>query len=725
MALTASIVNFKIVMDRDAFGGPVFTFTDLTDYAGNGVTFADVKGAIKIQYGGFTYYDNLANVAVDPDIDCSDAGQVNGNATRANTKPVPIALPTDANGNVVSGQYTFTYTVTDGVATVSNTVVIDATFELPQGKLTGTVDLTPTSPNITVIDETNYVVRNITPAAATPQITLYYPGDAGAAPTVVSASLLEVVIFYTGQQVARLSAPKVWDYSSKIVSQSFTSLSVGDSVGTFFLEIHDTVTARVEIDVELNNSICALFCCLTKFAEKLEAAKGRPTEYARLLDIAGTVAFYYQSISAAYDCSKTENVNQWAEDIRALVKCGDDCACDGDEPVQISPITGAGDQLSFLDLNDTPSSYTGEALRLVRVNAAQDALEFTDNVDTFIKLTDTPASYAGEALKIVQVKSTEDGVEFTNAIEAASVKLTGGVGNQGLMTWNTDEETVDLVTNGETIQIGQDLEYHVRNTSGSTIPKGTPVMATGTIGNSGRITVSPMDGTVVTNAKFFLGLADEDILDTEDGKISSFGKIRGVNASGSVFTAAPQVWNDGDVIWIDTTTVGKLTNVAPTSGMKLPIAFVISNNSNGTLFVRATNGTSINEANDIELTSLTSAQILQYNGTSWINTSNSLITTRKPSLDIPSSTVLQPALAGHFIYSTAGAPVTFDIDTQANANWERDTEIEILQYGATAITVTAPVGVTLNGVSGNSINLPGAYRKALLKNLGPDLWVLA
>lgn len=689
MALTASIVNFKIVMDRDASGGPVFTFTDLTDYTDNSVVFADVKGAIKIQYGGFTYYDNLANVVVDPDIDCSDAGQVNGNATRANTKPIPIALPTDANGNIVNGQYTFTYTVTDGVDIVSNTVVIDTTFELPQGKLTGTVDLTPTSPDITVIDNTNYVVRNITPAAATPEITLYYPGDAGASPTVVSASLLKVVIFYTGQQIAKLSAPKTWDYTSKIVSQSFTSLSGGDSVGTFFFEIQDTVTARIEIDVELNNSICSLFCCLTKFAEKLEAAKGRPTEYARLLDIAGTVAFYYQSISAAYDCSKTENVNQWAEDIRALVGCSDDCACDGDEPVQISPITGAGDQLSFLDLGDTPSSYSGEAL------------------------------------KLVQVKSTEDGVEFTDAIEVASVQLTGGAGNQGLMSWNVDEETVDLVTNGETIQIGQDLEYHVRNTSGSTIPKGTPVMATGTIGNSGRITVSPMDGTVVTNAKFFLGLADENILPGDDGKISSFGKIRGVNASGSVFTAAPQVWNDGDVIWIDTTTIGKLTNVAPISGMKLPIAFVISNNSNGTLFTRATNGTSINEANDIELTSLTSTQILQYNGTSWINTSNSLITTRKPSLDIPSSTVLQPALAGHFIYSTAGAPVTFDIDTQANANWERDTEIEILQYGATAITVTAPVGVTLNGVSGNSINLPGAYRKALLKNLGPDLWVLA
>ncbi len=689
MALTASIVNFKVIMDRDASGGPVFAFIDLTNYTDNSVVFADVKGAIKIQYGSTTYYDNLANVVSDPDIDCSDAGQINGNATRANTKPTPIALPTDTNGNVINGQYTFTYTVTDGVAIVSNTAVIDTTFFLPEGKLTGTVDLTPTSPNITVIDNTNYVVQNITPAAATPQITLYYPGDAGVSPTVVNASLLEVVIFYTGQQIAKLSAPKIWNYTSKIVSQSYTSLSLGDSVGTFFFEIQDTVTARVEIDVELNSSICSLFCCLKDFAAKLDASKSRPSEYARLLDIAGTVAFYYQSISAAYDCSKTENVNQWAEEIRSLVGCDDDCACNGDQPVQISPITGAGDQLSFLDLNDTPTSYELQALKLLQVNAAEDAVEFTDT------------------------------------IEVASLKFTGGVGSQGTMSWNTDEETVDLITNGETIQIGQDLEYHVRNTSGSTIPKGTPVMATGTIGNSGKITIAPMDGTSIANAKLFLGLANENILNGENGKVSQFGKIRGVNASGSVFTVAPQVWNDGDVIWIDTTTVGKLTNVQPTSGIKLPIAFVISNNSNGTLFVRATTGSKIVEAHDVTLTSPTSGEILQYTGSTWINTSNSLVTTRRPSLDIPGSTVLDTSLAGHFIYSTAGAPVTFDIDTQANANWERDTEIEILQYGATAITVTAPVGVTLNGVSGNSINLPGAYRKALLKNLGPDLWILS
>ena len=60
MALTASIIDFKVVMDRDASGGPVFTFTDQTDYD-SVTTFENVHGALKIEYGTTSYYDNLAN----------------------------------------------------------------------------------------------------------------------------------------------------------------------------------------------------------------------------------------------------------------------------------------------------------------------------------------------------------------------------------------------------------------------------------------------------------------------------------------------------------------------------------------------------------------------------------------------------------------------------------------------------------------------------------------
>jgi hypothetical protein len=49
---------------------------------------------------------------------------------------------------------------------------------------------------------------------------------------------------------------------------------------------------------------------------------------------------------------------------------------------------GGGGASDFTDLGDVPSSYSGEALKLVRVNAAEDALEFTAPVSGISGLTD-------------------------------------------------------------------------------------------------------------------------------------------------------------------------------------------------------------------------------------------------------------------------------------------------------------------------------------------------
>jgi hypothetical protein len=157
-----------------------------------------------------------------------------------------------------------------------------------------------------------------------------------------------------------------------------------------------------------------------------------------------------------------------------------------------------------------------------------------------------------------------------------SVQLAGGSGDQGTLSWNTDEETLDLVQNNTVLQIGQEVHVHVRNKSGSTIPNGTVVMATGTLGASGRITVAPYDGT--SDVKYIIGLATEDILNGADGKVTSFGKIRGIDTS---------AWNEGDVLYAATS--GGLTNVKPTEGVVNAIAFVINvHANNGTLMVRFT-----------------------------------------------------------------------------------------------------------------------------------------
>lgn len=193
---------------------------------------------------------------------------------------------------------------------------------------------------------------------------------------------------------------------------------------------------------------------------------------------------------------------------------------------------------------------------------------------------DDGVTYVHDSQSRVYMRSTID-VVFESA------QFSGGTGDQGTVSWNTDEETLDLIQNGAVLQVGQEVQIHCRNNTGSAIADGTPVMATGTLGASGRITIAPMDGTSAANAKYMLGIATEDIANGTDGKVTAFGKIRQIDTTDTArFTGTIA---DGDVLYVDPANVGKLTNATPASGeLTMPVAFVIHAASNGTLFVRVT-----------------------------------------------------------------------------------------------------------------------------------------
>lgn len=160
------------------------------------------------------------------------------------------------------------------------------------------------------------------------------------------------------------------------------------------------------------------------------------------------------------------------------------------------------------------------------------------------------------------------------------------VPSAGQMAWNIDENTVDLGLNGATLQIGQEQLVRVRNNTGSIIVNGTAVMATGTLGNSGRVTVAPahINGS---SYKYMLGVVTESIAAGADGFCTVFGKVRGIQTNGANYG---ETWVDGDVIYVKDSDGGALTKVVPVgTQVKLPIAIVIkSHATNGMLFVRVT-----------------------------------------------------------------------------------------------------------------------------------------
>jgi len=67
---------------------------------------------------------------------------------------------------------------------------------------------------------------------------------------------------------------------------------------------------------------------------------------------------------------------------------------------------------TFIKLTDVPNSYSGQALKQVRVNSAATALEFFN--PSFTGLSDVPTSYSGNAGKAVTVNSGETGLQFSS-----------------------------------------------------------------------------------------------------------------------------------------------------------------------------------------------------------------------------------------------------------------------------------------------------------------------
>lgn len=211
-----------------------------------------------------------------------------------------------------------------------------------------------------------------------------------------------------------------------------------------------------------------------------------------------------------------------------------------------------------------------------------------------------------------QITGTAD---ITGATTMPSAQLTGGDGDQGTLLWNSDEDTVSLEMNGTTHFIGQDVVYNVKNQTGSTISKGTAVMASGTLGSSGRILITPAVATGETPARFYIGVTAEDIPNGADGKVVEFGKIKQIDTSS---------YSEGDVLWLDPSNNGGFTTTEPSApNLKIATAFVINSSATaGVMMVRANQGYKLEDLHDVRITAPADGEVLKYDATNgiWYNT---------------------------------------------------------------------------------------------------------
>lgn len=104
----------------------------------------------------------------------------------------------------------------------------------------------------------------------------------------------------------------------------------------------------------------------------------------------------------------------------------------------------------------TPPSLTGNALKFLRVNAGETAVEWVTGgggVTAFTGLSDVPASYAGQGLKLVRVNATPNALEFV----AANASLVG-LGNVA----NVDTTTTANITDSSGKRFVSDANVNVR-----------------------------------------------------------------------------------------------------------------------------------------------------------------------------------------------------------------------------------------------------------------------
>lgn len=202
-----------------------------------------------------------------------------------------------------------------------------------------------------------------------------------------------------------------------------------------------------------------------------------------------------------------------------------------------------------------------------------------------------------------------------NATKTINIDFTTANDESRKLYWDNDNHTLSLeMGNGVIQQIGQEQLSEVRNSTGSTILNGTVVMITGSVGESGRLTVSPSINNGSIHSREIVGITTHDILTGEDGIVTSFGLVRDIPIS---IKPTGETWTAGQRLYTNPTIVGGMTNVEPSApNLKViigQIAYVDA--SKVSIFIRLSHGSYLGGDNNVQFTNLASNNAIIYNGT--------------------------------------------------------------------------------------------------------------
>jgi hypothetical protein len=253
----------------------------------------------------------------------------------------------------------------------------------------------------------------------------------------------------------------------------------------------------------------------------------------------------------------------------------------------------------------------------------------------------------------------------------------------GVPAWTTGTRTQYDFLSGTGWTYDVPVLVPVKNTTASTIAKGAPVYATGTVGATSTIEIAPADANVVS-AMPAIGLTESSLAANATGFVTVVGTLRGLNTN---------AYSINQPLYVSTT-AGELTGTKPTgtSDAIQMIALVTRvNSSNGEVLVLAqgsdevpnaidagkiTSGTLSNDRLDTELKALASttsaADALPYFTGSGTATTTTLTSAGRALIDDADAAAQRTTLGLATIASSASAS---DLTTGTVASARLNTKV--------------------------------------------------
>jgi hypothetical protein len=233
----------------------------------------------------------------------------------------------------------------------------------------------------------------------------------------------------------------------------------------------------------------------------------------------------------------------------------------------------------------------------------------------------TPASTSGltSVVGISPISAVIAGgiasVSLDASYQTAGTYVTGVVGTSPISATGTTAITVTIdqaaITGATAATNAQVVRFLVKNTTGTTIPKGSAVYVSGATGDNALISLA--SATSDPSSSKTLGLTAEAIATDAFGYVIEAGYLTDIDTSAT--TAGAAVWlgnTPGSIVFVT-------PPAEPSHAVYLGVVVRVQSN-NGSILVKVQNGYELDELHDVFVGGVSTALPLVYNSTSsgWI-----------------------------------------------------------------------------------------------------------